>query len=134
MSKFTTFKGKRGNFSVAVDGETWNISAIVFGLEKADPFGVQHEEPISWRLDEKNHSPTGLEWGYGGSGPAQLAYCLLRECGLTKPQANKLYQQFKADVVAQMNHGGGFEITKEQILEWVKNPAPAPESVLTCKR
>ena len=25
------------------------------------------------RLDLWNHSPTGFEWGYSGSGPAQLA-------------------------------------------------------------
>ncbi|HJT79504.1 MAG TPA: DUF6166 domain-containing protein, partial [Gemmataceae bacterium] len=28
------------------------------------------------RLDLRNHSPTGLEWGYAGSGPAQLALAL----------------------------------------------------------
>ena len=25
------------------------------------------------RFDLRNHSPAGFEWGYGGSGPAQLA-------------------------------------------------------------
>jgi len=25
------------------------------------------------------HSPTGFEWGYGGSGPADLAYAILRD-------------------------------------------------------
>lgn len=29
------------------------------------------------RLDLFNHSPTGFEWGYGGSGPAQLALAIL---------------------------------------------------------
>jgi len=29
--------------------------------------------PLNPRLDLYNHSPTGFEWGYGGSGPAQLA-------------------------------------------------------------
>ena len=28
------------------------------------------------RHDSGNHSPTGLEWGYSGSGPAQLALAL----------------------------------------------------------
>lgn len=31
---------------------------------------------LPMRLDLWNHSPTGLEWGYGGSGPAQLALAL----------------------------------------------------------
>jgi hypothetical protein len=28
------------------------------------------------RLDVTNHSPDGFEWGYGGSGPAQLALAM----------------------------------------------------------
>ena len=31
------------------------------------------------RLDLWNHSPTGFEWGYGGSGPAQLALAILAD-------------------------------------------------------
>jgi hypothetical protein len=31
------------------------------------------------RLDLYNHSPTGFAWGYGGSGPAQLALALLAD-------------------------------------------------------
>jgi hypothetical protein len=27
-----------------------------------------------------NHSPDGFEWGYGGSGPAQLALAILADC------------------------------------------------------
>ena len=34
-------------------------------------------EYILLRLDLVNHSPTGFEWGYGGSGPAQLAVAML---------------------------------------------------------
>ena len=29
--------------------------------------------------DLYNHSPTGFNWGYGGSGPSQLALARLRE-------------------------------------------------------
>ena len=32
---------------------------------------------LDWRLDLASHSPTGLEWGYVGSGPSQLALALL---------------------------------------------------------
>lgn len=32
--------------------------------------------PLDPRFDLANHSPTGFEWGYGGSGPAQLALAL----------------------------------------------------------
>ncbi len=118
MSNFVAFKGMRGNFTVSVDGETWNMGAIVFGIEAPDQFQVAHEETLNWRLNEKKHSPTGLEWGYNGSGPAQLAYCMLRESGLTQPQANKIYQQFKAEVVSKLPKSG-FTITKDEILAWV---------------
>ena len=33
--------------------------------------------PLDPRLDLCSHSPSGFEWGYGGSGPAQLALALL---------------------------------------------------------
>ena len=29
----------------------------------------------------RNHSPTGFAWGYGGSGPAQLALAILIDWG-----------------------------------------------------
>ena len=32
--------------------------------------------PLNPRLDLYNHSPTGFEWGYCGSGPAQLALAI----------------------------------------------------------
>jgi hypothetical protein len=35
--------------------------------------------PLELRLDPFNHSPTGLEWGYGGSGPAHLALAILAD-------------------------------------------------------
>ena len=36
-------------------------------------------QPLNQRLDLWNHSPTGFECGYSGSGPAQLALALLAE-------------------------------------------------------
>src|ERR1700730_15231398 len=35
--------------------------------------------PLELRLDLFNHSPTGFEWGSGGSGPAQLALAILAD-------------------------------------------------------
>ena len=34
-----------------------------------------------------NHSPNGFSWGYGGSGPAQLALALLLEAGASEVEA-----------------------------------------------
>jgi hypothetical protein len=33
--------------------------------------------PMQERQDIVNHSPTGIAWGYGGSGPAQCALAVL---------------------------------------------------------
>ncbi len=35
--------------------------------------------PLGPRLDLANHSPDGFSWGYGGSGPAQLALAILAD-------------------------------------------------------
>ena len=57
---------------------------------------------ISPRDSQKvyNHSPDGFNWGYGGSGPAQLALAILL---LLNPEiAKNYYQQFKRKVIAQL--------------------------------
>lgn len=45
-------------------------------------------------LKLRNHSPTGFAWGYGGSGPAQLALAICLEL-FGKDNALKMYQAFK---------------------------------------
>jgi len=46
-----------------------------------------------------NHSPTGFECGYAGSGPAQLALALLLRAGLSRDRAVWLHQPFKRQFV-----------------------------------
>ena len=65
------------------------------------------DSPHVWldpRLDIANHSPTGLEWGYMGSGPSQLAIALIADATGDDEKAGntRLCQQFKRDVIAQM--------------------------------
>lgn len=43
----------------------------------------------------RNHSPDGFEWGYGGSGPAQLALALCFDLLKSEEKALALYQDFK---------------------------------------
>lgn len=57
-----------------------------------------NRRPLNPRLDLRNHSPTGFEWGYGGSGPAQLALAILSD-HLGNEKALTLYQQFKEEVI-----------------------------------
>ena len=54
------------------------------------------------RLDLRNHSPTGFEWGYGGSGPAQLALAILADHLGDDSAALAQYQNFKWGVVANL--------------------------------
>jgi hypothetical protein len=54
-----------------------------------------------------NHSPDGFNWGYGGSGPAQLALAILLEL-YPQDVALRNYQQFKADHIAALPNGTGF--------------------------
>src|SRR5262245_26367929 len=48
---------------------------------------------LSARRDLFNHSPCGFEWGYGGSGPAQLALAILCKVMHDDERAVQLYQQ-----------------------------------------
>lgn len=45
-------------------------------------------------LKHVSHSPDGFNWGYGGSGPAQLAYAICHEL-YGKDIARRVYQDFK---------------------------------------
>ena len=60
-------------------------------------------KPLSPRASQAvwNHSPDGFNWGYGGSGPAQLALAILLEAGLRREEAVRLHQDFKWDFVAR---------------------------------
>jgi len=47
-----------------------------------------------------NHSPDGFMWGYGGSGPAQLALAILLEVYQDPKLALSRYQKFKWEFIA----------------------------------
>ena len=58
------------------------------------------------RLDLRCHSPAEFEWGYGGSGPSQLALAILADhCG-NDEEAINLYQRFKWAVIAHLPRHG----------------------------
>lgn len=62
-----------------------------------------------------NHSPTGFCWGYGGSGPAQLALAILMDHLGDTERAKALYQDFKWKVIAKLPMDQDFVLTDEQI-------------------
>jgi hypothetical protein len=59
-------------------------------------------ETLDLRLDLRNHSPTGFEWGYCGSGPAQLALAILAHHCESDDEALDLFQRFKWAVIAEL--------------------------------
>jgi len=58
------------------------------------------EPKPSQRLN--NHSPSGFEWGYAGSGPAQLALAILLDFSGDEEVALSNYQMFKNDFIAHL--------------------------------
>lgn len=50
----------------------------------------------------RNHSPDGFNWGYGGSGPAQLALAICLHYFLDESKSLEVYQDFKFKVIAAL--------------------------------
>jgi hypothetical protein len=71
--------------------------------------------PLNPRLDLYNHSPTGFEWGYPGSGPAQLALGIVADHSGNDEQAMNLYQRFKWAVIAELPRKAGWKLTSREV-------------------
>lgn len=65
-----------------------------------------------------NHSPNGFNWGYGGSGPSQLALGLLLEVTADSNFSLRYYQALKWDIVAKL--GDTWELSETSISEWIE--------------
>jgi hypothetical protein len=73
------------------------------------------------------HSPSGFAWGYGGSGPAELARCVLLDfydigardaADEWESPLPVSYQQFKFDVIAGLPQDLPWTISGRQIADW----------------
>lgn len=71
---------------------TWSTREVIFDGNRLSPQKSQAAF---------NHSPDGFNWGYGGSGPAQLALALLLEV-TDKHTAIRYHQNFKFYFVAKL--------------------------------
>ena len=74
--------------------------------------------PLDPRLDLRNHSPDGFEWGYPGSGPAQLALAILA-VEFDDEFALDHYQKFKDDFITPIRDGD-WGLESSSIQEWGK--------------
>jgi hypothetical protein len=80
------------------------------------------------RLDLARKSPTGFEWGYNGSGPAQLALAILSDAvGDERALDRQNYQAFKAAVVGRLPYAG-WVLTRDEVIDWYRREAKPEES------
>jgi hypothetical protein len=84
--------------------------------------GGKEPEVLDPRLDLWNHSPTGLEWSYAGSGPAQTALALLADATGDDRLAVALHQDFKFKFVSRFPREG-FELAVEEVQRWAEEEA-----------
>lgn len=75
-------------------------------------------QPLNPRNDLRNHSPDGFQWGYGGSGPAQLALALVADATRSDAVAVLWYQRFKAGVIAGFQADDWY-LTDAEIIDWI---------------
>lgn len=85
---------------------------------------VEFSPELSLKI--RNHSPSGFEWAYSGSGPAQLALAILFDVTDDRVVAERQYQDFKSRVIANLN-AGEWTLHEEDVRQWLKN---AEEGVL----
>jgi hypothetical protein len=81
------YKGRRST------DEKQNVVVVI------DDKGTRTVAP---RYDLANHSPDGYEWGYEGSGPAQLALALCADVLDDDVRALRVYQRVKRRIIAPL--------------------------------
>lgn len=70
-----------------------------------------------------HHSPDGFEYGYGGSGPSDLARSIIGDYLSDRAPNPWLYQAFKRAFVAAWNGDETIHsVTEAEIAEWLQTP------------
>lgn len=107
-TRIAYYRGRR-----EADGTVSVVTGVLSHLAPA-------ERPLEPHLELVNHSPGGFEWGYSGSGPAQLAFAILFHHleGDELARNPVLYQAFKAEVVSGWR-GDGFLLVAEDLDRWL---------------
>lgn len=81
--------------------------------------GPKGEARLSFPQTIVFHSPTGMEWGYGGSGPADTALNVLIHF-VNGAQAWALHQTFKQEVIAKIPRmTDSFTLTADEVERWI---------------
>jgi Family of unknown function (DUF6166) len=133
-----TYRGYR-RMHLDNDGQPISCECVVTVTSRNEPGygkfqGRVRTRPLKPRNDIRDHSPTGFEWGYGGSGPAQLALALVADCCGREWAMAVIYQRVKASIVAGLPHDG-WQLTEDQVkaaVEAAKESA-GKEAVEQCR-
>ena len=89
--------------------------------------------PLNPRFDLWGHSPSGFEWGYCGSGPAQLALAILADHLGNDEQVLDFYHRFKWGVIAELPKRG-WTLTSDQVEESLQSlKSSSPPALQTAK-
>lgn len=95
---------------VVVVGERvveWRVA--VHDHDTGETFDLEHHV---------HHSPDGFSWGYAGSGPSELARCILWHHLGAEPHP-ACYQVFKFDVVVPLDGDKPWELKSEDVDAWL---------------
>ena len=68
----------------------------------------------------ERHSPDGFNWGYCGSGPADLALSILTDYFGKDSEAVSYYQDFKSDIIAALPIDENWILEEKEIIAWWK--------------
>lgn len=105
-------------------------------VEQTTMGGRPRRVPLGKYLSIINHSPAGHEWGYGGSGPSQLAVAILANVTRDHHLALAAHQDFKRDIIARLprdaslhDRAGTARLTGRPIEEWCLDEAQVREWV-----
>jgi hypothetical protein len=111
---------------MAQRGQLQRHLAVYTGIRTQKGTYVEHMSPTrgmtlfepgpSQAVD--NRSPV-FEWGYGGSGPAQLAIAILLDFTGSEKLAVKCFHDYKWQVIAKL--GDRWTITGPEVMAWLNS-------------
>ncbi len=83
-------------------------------------------QPLNPRHDLRNHSPDGFNWGYSGSGPAQLALAIVAAALGDDVLAMALYQKYKRHLIATIEVDT-WTLPASEVLAWAADQQATQE-------
>ena len=95
-------------------GKRYNDAQNIIGVVEVGGYSKCKGYPLTHHVF---HSPTGMEWGYLGSGPSDLSLSILWDVTGKEPDRTT-YMAFKNEFVGIW--GDCWVISEEQIITWLE--------------